>query len=210
MHKLRTTLLAFFCLLICSTVVSNAQDSDPCRTAVTPELKVSACTRKIQSDELKDQQLALAHYNRAVAWYQLQRFEDAVADFSKSLEISARPDFKYSAYLFRGVIHDRMGAFEIAVKDFSSAIELMPKNIQAYDARGDSYCFLRRYSLAFSDYNQAIALAPDNPRGYMSRGICYLNQGKRKLALSDARKCQELSKGSGICNGFLEQLGILP
>ncbi|MEH2196727.1 toll/interleukin-1 receptor domain-containing protein [Nostoc sp.] len=57
-----------------------------------------------------------------------------------------------------------------AIKDYTQAIQLAPKNADAYIKRGDARYWLKDYQGAIKDYTQAIQLAPKNADAYIKRG----------------------------------------
>ncbi len=67
-----------------------------------------------------------------------------------------------------------------AIVDFTKAIELDPKYVLAYLARGDAKSFLLDYRGAISDYSKTIELDSKQPTAYYGRGkaIYIRNSGK--------------------------------
>ena len=59
---------------------------------------------------------------------------------------------------------------EVAIEDFSKAIELDPKNADAYHNRGNVYAKELRYQEAILDYSKAIELEPTIAKYYSRRG----------------------------------------
>ncbi|MEH2303718.1 tetratricopeptide repeat protein [Nostoc sp.] len=62
--------------------------------------------------------------------------------------------------------HDYQGASE----DYTQAIQIAPKNTDAYIKRGDARYSLKDYQGAIKDYTQAIQIAPKNINAYIERG----------------------------------------
>lgn len=63
-------------------------------------------------------------------------------------------------------IRDYQGASE----DYTQAIQIAPKNIDAYIKRGYAYYSLKNYKAARKDYTQAIKIEPKNIEVYIKRG----------------------------------------
>ena len=63
-------------------------------------------------------------------------FKDAMKDFEKSIEIN--PKF-YSGIVARGTLSDENAEFDIAIEYYNKAINLEPKNPQAYFNKGNTY-----------------------------------------------------------------------
>jgi tetratricopeptide (TPR) repeat protein len=86
-----------------------------------------------------------------------------------------------SACLFSGDCDETITAF-------SKAIELNPKYIEAYNARGEAYNNVKKYQLAITDFTKIIELEPENADAYYSLSATYLNLKKYKQALAYINK----------------------
>ena len=85
---------------------------------------------------------------------------------------------------------DLRGAFEA----FSKAIEVDPKNANAYCMRGDMHLnILNNFDKAIEDLSRAIAIAPNFAYAHKLRGICY----KKIDTLIDAKKDWEKASNLG-------------
>ena len=65
-----------------------------------------------------------AYYGRALSYRNLEKYEKAVKDYSKSIEL--KPD-DADMYYGRGLTYHYLGNYYYAVKDWEKAIELDPK-----------------------------------------------------------------------------------
>lgn len=89
-----------------------------------------------------------AYYNRGLANYYLQKYESALADYGKSIELD--PKF-VNTYINRGLVHLNIKDYEKAIGDFSTAIKLDPNNKLAYQNRSFTYKTIGRNDLADAD-----------------------------------------------------------
>jgi tetratricopeptide (TPR) repeat protein len=87
-------------------------------------------------------------------------------------------------YVMRGVEYKIKGDHNAAIKEFTSAIELDPKNFDAYAFRGFEYSQLDEWDKAISDYTQAIIIN-QRDSDYLSRGGAYFMIEKFKEARDD-------------------------
>ena len=96
---------------------------------------------------------ALAYERRGYVNYQLQNFEDAIYDFSKS--ISLNPNHA-EAYLGRGMVHMTLKQYEQAVPDLLQttrhSIPLQPIYWKARRLKGECHLKLEQYEKAISEY----------------------------------------------------------
>jgi Tfp pilus assembly protein PilF len=128
---------------------------------------------------------ARPYNNRGLAYDARGRFEQAIADYNKALEINP----KYvNAYDNRGVVWARQGRFDKAVADYSQAIALSPDWAQAYNNRGAALFQQGNFSQAITDYSKAIALNHEYADAYNNRGTVYSRQGNLSQALADYNK----------------------
>ncbi|AKE65017.1 TPR domain protein, putative component of TonB system [Microcystis aeruginosa NIES-2549] len=133
---------------------------------------------------------AVWYYNRGNLYYNQQKYELALADFNKAIDIN--PNFAL-AYNNRGLLYYNLQKYELALSDYSKAIDINPNFALAYNNRGLLYYNLQKYELALADYNQAIRINPNDADAYNNRGGLYHNQQKYDLALSDINKAIEIN-----------------
>ena len=81
-----------------------------------------------------DANVAALYHNRAIAYWALRQYENAVSDFSLAIRIESE---------------DESGGFRRV-------------NVLNYSRRGHAYAELGEYDKAIADYDKAIELAPDN------------------------------------------------
>jgi tetratricopeptide (TPR) repeat protein len=127
-------------------------------------------------------ELYLAYYNRAQAFVSLEKFDDAHADFTKSIELV--PEFE-EGYKMRGILNLRTGNCEEALGDFTRLIILDPKSSSAHGNRGTALSCMGRFEEAVSDYTEAIELDPECARCYYNRYQALLLLGREAEAQSD-------------------------
>jgi tetratricopeptide (TPR) repeat protein len=146
------------------------------------QLRITACTAVIQSGNESLDNLAGAHYNRAIALNLDGDPDRAVADFNEAIRL--KPDFA-SAYNNRGVVYRQTRDYDRAIKDFDVALRLKPGDLYALNNRGNAYRDKRDAVQAMNDFNEAIRLAPDFATSFVNRAAIYRERGKFDLALKD-------------------------
>jgi tetratricopeptide (TPR) repeat protein len=141
-----------------------------------------------------DQALALApfaqaYYKRGVAYYYLQRYDEALAACTLALELD--PTLA-QAYNKRGAIYAEWKRYDDALANFTYAIELDPIFEEPYTNRGATYANLQRYDEALADFARAIELDPNDAQAYTNRGFTYTALQRDDEALADFTRAIEL------------------
>jgi tetratricopeptide (TPR) repeat protein len=114
------------------------------------DLAIKRYTRLIEADR---------EDNRGIAYLKKGRFDLALLDFNRAIEI--RPDFTL-AYINRGTAHQEMGHYDLSIRDFNRAIELEPDNSMAFNNRGFTYVLIGDFERARKDLERSLELSPDN------------------------------------------------
>jgi tetratricopeptide (TPR) repeat protein len=107
-----------FALLACGA--AHGQSNSNCFSPSLPAAdRINACSQVIDSDSLHAQ----AHQARAMAWYQLQDYDRAIADYTQAIAI----DPKYiQAFYGRGLSWERQGKLQNALEDFQYFVSVNP------------------------------------------------------------------------------------
>ncbi|MCA2775721.1 MAG: serine protease [Microcystis sp. M135S2] len=130
------------------------------------------------------------YYNRGNLYYYQQKYDLALSDYDKAIELN--PNYAY-AYYNRGNLYKNLQKYELALADYDKAIELNPNYAKAYYNRGVLYYDQKKYELALADWNKAIELNPNFTDAYYNRGNLYYNLQKYELALSDYSKAIKIN-----------------
>ena len=104
--------------------------------------------------------LESVYRGRGLARAELGQYPGAIEDFTKALEL--HPTSAVQAY--RGWTHLVVDAPKLALRDFELAIELDPKNGDAYNGRGFVRASLGRHREAIQDAAEALRHGPTSPR----------------------------------------------
>jgi tetratricopeptide (TPR) repeat protein len=105
--------------------------------------------------QVKQEPDADLYYNRGCAYLAGGKLQEALGDFSKSIELNE----VYSlAYNNRGATYARMGDFAKAIADFTKAIEIEPANRLAFRNRALAYKKLGEMQKAEADFAVVVKL----------------------------------------------------
>ena len=147
--------------------------------------------RQEEEKREKEKTLTASDYlrrgNRA---YDNRQFEDAIAAYTKAIELDSTFTIAYSN---RGASYGQMGEYEKEIADCEKAIEISPDYANAYNNRGFAYNRLNQKEKAFRDYTTAIELNPNSECAYSNRGAFYNNLQEYEKAIEDCTKSIELN-----------------
>jgi tetratricopeptide (TPR) repeat protein len=171
----RNPLFLGVCLFMATTQVATAatdtsvlriQEGTAALLRGQYEQAVTAFDRALQDTDLSEGRLASVFSDRGVAKWRMQRHEDALKDFSKSIELS---DGSPATFNNRANVYIDLGQYEEAIKDLDKAIALAPGYGAAYNNRGNAHFQLNHFDQALKDYRRAIQLLPANAIPYNGR-----------------------------------------
>ncbi len=95
----------------------------------------------------------------------------------------------------QGLREARAGNYDKALATCDEALQLNPRDYQAYNSRGTAY-HLRNgagdFDRAIADFNAAVRLAPNNADAYYNRAIAYRDHGDQEKAEADEEKARDL------------------
>ncbi|MFN8267423.1 MAG: tetratricopeptide repeat protein [Chitinophagales bacterium] len=143
-----------------------------------------------------------AYNNLGSATYNNQNIADAsVIDlksaeelFNKALEL--KPDFEL-ALRNRGIVRYYLDNLNVAYDDLLRAIQLDPKDENAYYYIGKVFYKQKNYPLSLQFYDNAISLY-SSPKFLLDRGICKLDMDDTKSARSDFYKSFQSGDFKGV------------
>ena len=128
-----------------------------------------------------------AYYRRGDSYLELDQYQLAISDFSKTIELD--PDW-YLPYWAWGVAYHEQGDYDAAILGFDVAIQLDPLWAAAYEWRGAAQYNLEEYQLALQDFDMATQLEPDVGLYYQNSGNMHDWLGQSTEAEADwAKAC---------------------
>ena len=87
------------------------------------DTQIRSCTALIQSNTELKENVAIAFYNRALAYENKEKYELAIADYSEAIRLNPNDA---DAYLYRGLDKQRTGDKDGAEADIAVARRLNP------------------------------------------------------------------------------------
>jgi tetratricopeptide (TPR) repeat protein len=138
---------------------------------------------------LKRPEYAHAHYCRGNAYFKSGRHEEAVADYSRAIDLGARlPD----VWINRGNAYRELGRLEEAIADYSTTIRLDPKYAQAWCSRGSVYGNQGQWQKCLNDSSRAVELDRKQVYAWRNRSIAHEALGQWQGVVDDCTKALDL------------------
>jgi tetratricopeptide (TPR) repeat protein len=107
---------------------------------------------------------AIAYANRGGAYAQIGKFEQAISDCNKAVELNPN---EVNVYTFRAGAYISTGKFEQAISDCNKAISLNPGFSRAYYNRAVAYFFKQEYIKSRQDLDMARSLGYKIPEDFL-------------------------------------------
>ncbi|MDE2916622.1 MAG: tetratricopeptide repeat protein [Nitrospira sp. SB0675_bin_23] len=135
---------------------------------------IPVCTELIDLAQ-ETSEKAYAYLQRGFAYLQKRDLDQAIADFTKTLE---HKDDYAQAYLGLGIVWSNKRDHDRAITYFNKAVELHPRDAMMYVHRGVTYDEKGDYDRAIADFSEAINLDPRHALAYHNRGLTYSHRGR--------------------------------
>ncbi len=136
---------------------------------------------------------ALAYIGRGLMLDSLNKYDDAVADYTKAIELDPEES---NGYINRANTYSKQDKFEKALADYTKAIELDPTEPDTYSDRGSLYGENGYYDEALADFDKALEMNPESLIAHIYRGALYENTGELDKALEDYQQAVKINPQS--------------
>jgi putative GTP pyrophosphokinase len=102
---------------------------------------------------------SLIYKHRGMANFAQSQYEDAITDFTHSLELDRA---SYKAAYYRGVVQAVLQHYNDAIDDFTLSLSTNPYQFFCFYRRGQAFYHLEDYSAALADCESALELDPES------------------------------------------------
>jgi putative GTP pyrophosphokinase len=130
------------------------------------------------------------------------RFADAIAVYSRILELKPDETICSLIYKHRGMANFAQSNYEDAIQDFTKALELDSKSYRVAYYRGVVRSVLKRFSEAIDDYTMSLEINPYQAFCLFRRGQSYFHIGDYPQALSDCESAFAMEPGNDAIQKF--------
>ena len=155
---MRAAALGFVAALVQAASAESKQDWDDC-TSSDADVSLAGCSNIIGRAKDTKNNLAIAYFNRGIAYQNKGDHAKAIAEFNQSIKLNASDP---AAYRNRGYSYAQTGEFDRAIDDYNQTIKLKPDYANIYYDRGWTYAAKQDHARALNDYNRAVELDKDN------------------------------------------------
>jgi tetratricopeptide (TPR) repeat protein len=191
-HLIASVLAATIAALAAAPALAQSpQQIDACANrdrALTPDLRINACTTLIQSGQEPGKSLAPFHADRCWAYNEKDDYDRAMQDCNEAIRIDPA---NVNAFIACGAAYGRNGDADRAIAAFNEATRLDPKLV-AFSNRGIAYKAKGDLDRAIAEFDKAIRLAPKQAENYFGRGVANLYGGSLAKALADLDQASKL------------------
>jgi len=143
--------------------------------------------------------------NRGLAYFDQGKYEKAIADFSRAIEL--KRDYA-DGYYNRGLAYQKKREYSKSVVDYTEAIKINPGYLKAYINRGQVYSANGDHENALPDFRRAIEIAPLDTAGYFNLAYLYLALGKKEEAAAVYEKLLEINPDNAEARYNLEVIRV--
>jgi serine/threonine protein kinase/tetratricopeptide (TPR) repeat protein len=166
------------------------------------------CTAVALALRPRDAQL---HCAAGKQWELKGNYEEALAAYSKAIELNPRASY------YRASLYSRLKLHDKAVADYSKLIELERDQPDSSNrlrdhlvSRGIGYYRGKHYDKAIADFSRSIELEPGNTTAFSWRADCHLALKQWDKALADWQKEDRWMRTSGpVAAPYWNMLGVL-
>jgi len=135
---------------------------------------------------------AYIRYMRGLIYMKLGDYEEAVADFTRALQLS--PDETY-IYADRAWSYFELANYQAAIRDFTAFLEYDPSSLETYHGKGDAQVNIGDFEGAVETFTAALALDQDNTATLQRLGDALYELERWSEALEHYNHYVELARG---------------
>ena len=130
-------------------------------------------------------QSARKYYKAGEDFYDVNKFEDAINQFSNAIEL--KPEY-YKAYIARATAYERIDRYAEAAEDYERALVFRDRDAEIHYLAGKAYYNAGNYGAALAKLNHAIDKKSNYLQAYQTRTKVYIALERYQEALDDCKK----------------------
>ena len=129
------------------------------------------------------------YFNRGTTEYNAGKFTDAIADFTKTLQLNHRYN---EAYYYRGLCYVATNNYVSAIEDYTFVLTIQPKSVPFLKLRSEAYAGQNKLELALDDLNVAVSVDRFSGDLYKKRAELKVAKDDVEGALKDYSSVEKL------------------
>ncbi len=110
----------------------------------------------------------MGYFNRADSWMEQKRWDRALADYSRGLQLL--PQYA-RAYCARANVYVIMGQYQKALNDYDRALVHDPRDVNTYFNKAALYRMLENYDASLRNYDMILKIDPQNAAAKKHRQV---------------------------------------
>lgn len=147
-----------------------------------------------------------ARYNRGCAYQKLEKYEDAVMDFSYLIDEEEEDPIDTKSLYRRGECYTSLRSLDKAKADYQRLTELEKQSHRPWYYLGGVLFLMNDMESALDAFNTAIDLNPDFSYSYNDRASCHRKMENHLLAIADLERAASIDPQEPM---FYNNLGSL-
>jgi tetratricopeptide (TPR) repeat protein len=153
-----------------------------CVASESPDLVIEGCSEIIVEGQQAPAILALAHNNRGVAYKVNGKYDLALQDYDRAIQLDPN---SASHYNNRGIIYRLKHDYDRAIADYDEAVWLKSNYVAAFYNRALAYVDQGDYGRALADFGVVLQFNPKNALALYARGWMLLKKGDTEAGNAD-------------------------
>ncbi len=129
------------------------------------------------------------YYNRGLLYAQTGKFNEALTDFNKAIDLKKYP----KAYVARANVYYMIKDFPKAISDAETVLKLDENNVKANFVLANCYDDLNQLDKALGYYNKVLSMNANDPSFYLRRAIVYGKLKNYTAALQDLNESTNIN-----------------
>lgn len=120
------------------------------------EEAVETYTKILNAVTEKDKNvIAVIRKHRGMAYFSMNKFEDAINDFEVSLQYDPKA---YRTYYYKGIVYSIQKKYDLAIQNFNMSLEINHFQAHTHFRRAMAYFEIQEYEKSMNDLNNALEL----------------------------------------------------
>lgn len=160
----------------------------------SPKQQLAACNQLIATNR-SDQDLARLRSARGTAYFRLEDFRRAKADYGEAVHLDPKDS---SSYYNLGLVNERIGDVTAALGNYTAALRVDPNNEDAYLNRGLIFLDSGMLVEAVGDFTRAHELRSTDEWPLANRGITYATLRNEAAAQKDFATVRAINPSNAV------------
>ena len=138
-----------------------------------------------QKQNVSDTILSIREYNKAVLFYQNDKYDSALIHINKGIKLN--PSYAY-CYALKAEIFCLKNQYKESLMLSYEALKLKPNMLNWQGIKGRCETYLKFYDEAIKSFTKYLTINQTNDGAYADRAFCYFNLKQYPQALEDIQK----------------------